>query len=193
MSLRQGGVSRTVMEEVRRQKFVGPVLRGMDEEIIEALVIAIAQDNPDDELLYEDHGGYVRIHIPRRCRVTRKSLEAALGGPFDSASWNRRWRRLPDGCGWRAMRRSSGIWNGGLAMAIVRRREPAKTWSLLGEARKKPSEYEVVTARLHFHLVASLPPSNSIQTRRSMSGIAPIGKGLVSRLMIGRASGIRTS
>ena len=36
-------------------------------------------------------------------------------------------------------------------MATVRRREPAKTWSLLGEARKKPSEYEVVTAKLHFH------------------------------------------
>jgi len=36
-------------------------------------------------------------------------------------------------------------------MPIVRRREPAKTWSLLGEARKKPTEYEVVTARLHFH------------------------------------------
>jgi toluene monooxygenase system protein E len=36
-------------------------------------------------------------------------------------------------------------------MAIVRRREPARTWSLLGETRKKPSEYDVVTARLHFH------------------------------------------
>jgi len=70
------------MEEVRRQKFVGPVLRGMDEEIIDALLIAIEQDNPDQELLYEDRGGYVRIHTPRRCRVTRKSLEAALGRPF---------------------------------------------------------------------------------------------------------------
>jgi toluene monooxygenase system protein D len=70
------------MEEVRQQKFVGPVLRGVDEHIIEALLAAIAQDNPDHELLYEDRGGYVRIHTPRRCRVTRKSLEAALGRPF---------------------------------------------------------------------------------------------------------------
>ena len=70
------------MEEARRQKLVGPVLRGMDDEIIEALLAAIAQDNPDHELFYEDHGGYVRIHTPRRCRVTRKSLEAALGRPF---------------------------------------------------------------------------------------------------------------
>ncbi len=36
-------------------------------------------------------------------------------------------------------------------MAIVRRREPAKTWSLLGEVRRKPTEYDVVTAMLHFH------------------------------------------
>jgi len=36
-------------------------------------------------------------------------------------------------------------------MANVRRRDPPKTWSLLGDVRKKPSEYEVVTARLHYH------------------------------------------
>jgi toluene monooxygenase system protein E len=36
-------------------------------------------------------------------------------------------------------------------MAMVRRREPPKTWSLLGDVRRKPSEYEVVTAKLHYH------------------------------------------
>jgi signal transduction histidine kinase len=36
-------------------------------------------------------------------------------------------------------------------MATVRRREPPKTWSLLGDLRRKPSEYEVVTAKLHYH------------------------------------------
>jgi toluene monooxygenase system protein E len=36
-------------------------------------------------------------------------------------------------------------------VAIVRQREPAKTWSLLSDVRKKPTEYEVVTAKLHFH------------------------------------------
>jgi toluene monooxygenase system protein E len=36
-------------------------------------------------------------------------------------------------------------------MVVVRRREPAKTWSLLGEVHKKPSEYEVVTTKLHYH------------------------------------------
>jgi toluene monooxygenase system protein D len=73
---------RYVMEKVEHQKLVGPVIRGIDQEIIEALLIAIADDNPDAELFYEDHGGYVRIHTPWRCRVTRKSMEAALGRSF---------------------------------------------------------------------------------------------------------------
>jgi len=73
---------RKAMETVQPQKYVGPVLRGMDQDMIEALLIAIEDDNPDAELLYEDRGGYVRIHTPWRCRVTRKSLEAALGRSF---------------------------------------------------------------------------------------------------------------
>jgi signal transduction histidine kinase len=36
-------------------------------------------------------------------------------------------------------------------MAIVHRREPPKTWSLLGDVRRKPNEYEVVTSKLHYH------------------------------------------
>ena len=70
------------MDQVEPQKFVGPVIRGMDQEIIEALLMAIADDNPDAEILYEDYGGYVRIHTPWRCRVTRTSMEAALGRSF---------------------------------------------------------------------------------------------------------------
>jgi signal transduction histidine kinase len=54
-------------------------------------------------------------------------------------------------------------------MAMVRRREPAKTWSLLGDVRKKPSEYEVVTSKLHFHYRRQpapfeLDPSTPINT-----------------------------
>lgn len=36
-------------------------------------------------------------------------------------------------------------------MPTVRRREPPRTWSLLGDVRRKPSEYDVVTAKLHYH------------------------------------------
>ncbi len=70
------------MEERQSQKLVGPVLRGMNEDIVDALLTAIEADNPEAELLYEDHGGYVRIHTLWHCRVTRKSLEAALGRSF---------------------------------------------------------------------------------------------------------------
>jgi len=70
------------MERVHAPKFVGPVLRGMNQDIIEALLTAIEADNPEAELLYEDHGAYVRIHTPWRCRLTRKSLEAAFGRSF---------------------------------------------------------------------------------------------------------------
>ena len=70
------------MKIVQPQKFVGPVLRGIDQDIIEAILSAIETDNPDAELLYEDRGGYVRIHTPWLCRVTRKSLESALGRRF---------------------------------------------------------------------------------------------------------------
>jgi len=43
-------------------------------------------------------------------------------------------------------------------VATGRQREPAKTWSLLGDVRKKPSEYEVVTTKLHFHYVRQPSP-----------------------------------
>lgn len=35
-------------------------------------------------------------------------------------------------------------------MAITQR-QPPKTWSLLGETRRKPTPYEVVTAKFHYH------------------------------------------
>jgi len=70
------------MKEAGEQRLVGPVLRCMDGEIIEALLVAIEQDNPERDVFYEDCGAYVRIHAPHRCRLTRKSLEAALGRPF---------------------------------------------------------------------------------------------------------------
>jgi toluene monooxygenase system protein D len=58
-------------------KLVGPVVR--NQEMADALIAAIEQDNPDAEVYVEDRGGYIRIHTQKYCRVTRKSLEAALG------------------------------------------------------------------------------------------------------------------
>ncbi|ADG06755.1 MmoB/DmpM family protein [Kyrpidia tusciae] len=63
-----------------RVKLVGPVVR--DPELAEALVAAIEADNPGVEVFVDDRGGYIRIHTPQRCRITRKSLQEALGRPI---------------------------------------------------------------------------------------------------------------
>lgn len=64
------------------QRLVGPVVRGFDPEIVEALQAAIEQDNPDKKITIDDRGGYVRIHAPRYLRITRASLGQAAGHPL---------------------------------------------------------------------------------------------------------------
>jgi toluene monooxygenase system protein D len=64
------------------QRLVGPIIRGFDPDIIEALHTAIEQDNPDTTITIDDRGGYVRIHAPRYLRITRASLEQAAGRPL---------------------------------------------------------------------------------------------------------------
>lgn len=62
-----------------QRKMVGPVVRGMDAGLAEAMIIAIENDNPDEDVEVDDQGGYIRITTPGRCRLTRASLEEALG------------------------------------------------------------------------------------------------------------------
>jgi toluene monooxygenase system protein D len=63
-------------------KMVGPVIRGMDANLADAVIDAIEVDNPDAEVLVDDQGGYIRIMTPNVCRLTRASLEEALGRTF---------------------------------------------------------------------------------------------------------------
>jgi toluene monooxygenase system protein D len=63
-------------------KMVGPVVRGMDADLAEAVITAIETDNPDVDVEVDDQGGYIRIHTPNHCRMTRASLEDALGRTF---------------------------------------------------------------------------------------------------------------
>lgn len=67
-------------------KLVGPIVRGFDPDIVAALQDAIEVDNPDADLVIDDHAGYVRIHAPWFLRVTRVSLEDAAGQPIPLAS-----------------------------------------------------------------------------------------------------------
>ena len=63
-------------------KMVGPVVRGMDAALAEAMITAIEIDNPDADVDVDDQGGYIRITTPGRCVLTRASLEDALGRPM---------------------------------------------------------------------------------------------------------------
>ncbi|BCT74625.1 hypothetical protein SCMU_04670 [Sinomonas cyclohexanicum] len=58
---------------------VGPVIRGFDPDLAEAVLAAIERDNPEAEVMVDDQGGYVRIHTPGRCVLTRATLEDELG------------------------------------------------------------------------------------------------------------------
>lgn len=64
------------------QKRVGPVIRGVEGELAEAVAAAIEMDNPEADVLVDDQGGYVRISVPHRCVLTRHSLEEQLGRDF---------------------------------------------------------------------------------------------------------------
>lgn len=74
--------AKTPSQEERGQNLVGPVLRGGGGEVVEAVIAAIHQDNPDQEIHVSDHGGYIRVQTERRLRVTSASIEEFLGRPF---------------------------------------------------------------------------------------------------------------
>jgi len=63
-------------------KMVGPVVRGLDANLAEAVITAIEIDNPDADVQVDDQIGYIRIGTPNVCRMTRASLEEALGRSF---------------------------------------------------------------------------------------------------------------
>lgn len=62
------------------EMLVGPVLN--DRSIFETVLEAAEIDNPGVTLSTEDREGYFRIFAPHRLRLTRKSIEEALGRPF---------------------------------------------------------------------------------------------------------------
>jgi toluene monooxygenase system protein D len=63
-------------------KLVGPLIRGLDADLADAVITAVEADNPGADVVVEDQGGYIRINIADRCRLTRGSLEDALGREF---------------------------------------------------------------------------------------------------------------
>ncbi|MCC0027248.1 toluene monooxygenase [Pseudooceanicola lipolyticus] len=70
------------MAEQQPKKLVGPIIRGIDDDIIDAVIGAAEQDNPDREILVEDRSGYVRVQAEQAMVLTEKSLIEMLGRPF---------------------------------------------------------------------------------------------------------------
>ncbi len=66
------------------QNLVGPVIRAGS--LAEAIIDAIADDNPGRDVVVVDRDDYVRIHTVRTCRLTRASLERHLGQPVQLAA-----------------------------------------------------------------------------------------------------------
>ncbi len=62
-------------------KPVGPVLCMSDE--VDAVVAAIVDDNPGQEVTIVDRGAYTRVSGDGELRVTRESIERHLGRDFE--------------------------------------------------------------------------------------------------------------
>lgn len=63
-------------------KLVGPLIRGVDADLAEAVITAVELDNPDSEVVVDDAGGYIRVNTAQRCVLTRASLAEAVGRDF---------------------------------------------------------------------------------------------------------------
>ena len=61
-------------------KLVGPVLRMSDD--VDAIVAAIVDDNPGQEVTVVDRGAYTRVSGEDELRVTRVSIARHLGRDF---------------------------------------------------------------------------------------------------------------
>ncbi|MGW4732599.1 MmoB/DmpM family protein [Streptomyces shenzhenensis] len=69
-------------EQHTAAKMVGPIIRGTDAELAEAIIAAIEEDNRGKTVEVIDRGGYIRIQVEWECRLTRASLESELGSPY---------------------------------------------------------------------------------------------------------------
>lgn len=66
------------------EDLVGPVIRAGN--LAEAVIEAIALDNPGQDVLVLDRDDYVRIHTAGACHLTQASLNACLGQPYQLAA-----------------------------------------------------------------------------------------------------------
>jgi MmoB/DmpM family len=63
---------------------VGPVIRAGS--LAEAVIDAVVEDNADQDVVVMDREDYIRIHTKGTCRLTKASLEKALGQSYNLAA-----------------------------------------------------------------------------------------------------------
>ena len=64
----------------RSKNLAGPVMRAG--ELADAVIEAARQDNPDKEIIVDDHISYVRIQADGGLVIQRETVEQHLGRPF---------------------------------------------------------------------------------------------------------------
>ena len=62
------------------QNYVGPCVRCGD--IADAVVDAARDDNPDREVIVENHSAYLRLKVEQEMVLRRATIEDYLGRPF---------------------------------------------------------------------------------------------------------------
>ncbi|HSV78529.1 MAG TPA: MmoB/DmpM family protein [Ramlibacter sp.] len=72
---------RVYMTDAVEYDAVGPIMRSGD--IADAVIDAVAEDNPGRDVYVTDRGDYLHIHTLMDCRLTRASLERNLGRSYD--------------------------------------------------------------------------------------------------------------
>ncbi|SNR35881.1 MmoB/DmpM family protein [Actinomadura mexicana] len=63
-----------------RSNLAGPLLRGGDMSVV--AVEAIERDNPEKEILVDDHRTYVRVEAEGGLVIRRRTMEELLGRAF---------------------------------------------------------------------------------------------------------------
>lgn len=79
----QDSSERIVWTDTIQPDAVGPIMRSG--ELAEAVIAAVAEDNPQGTVYVTDRGDYVHVHTLMDCRLTRDSLQRCLGRDFDLA------------------------------------------------------------------------------------------------------------
>jgi toluene monooxygenase system protein D len=60
---------------------VGPIVRSG--EIAEAVIDAIAEDNPGRHVFVVDRGDYIRVHVDHLCVLRKATMEKHLGRDYE--------------------------------------------------------------------------------------------------------------